>query len=413
VVPDVGASEKIFIPEPEPVTSIGGDFDSLLPPEAPAMDLASVEPPPLPPPPLEIPAKPLPVDRETPDVPALDPFLNVVVDTYHDPAGQGYFRITIRPNEESRQLQALPKDIIFVIDASSSMGRPRFFRLREALKSCIKGLNPADRFTVVGFKREPIVFHDSLIPAREENIQAAVDFVDELEASGRTDIYRSLATTLARRPSPTRPYIVFLFSDGVPTAGRTDAREIIIDLTSQNLGGATIFSFGTAGDPRRLNKYFLDMLSYLNRGFVDFRYNNDEIEPAVESMYRRIDDPLMIDIRGDYGAVSRDRIYPSVLPDLFRDGTINIYGQYSNEEEFYFRLEGKGAGGEMIDFVYRQPLPKEDTAGPEIARQWAFRKIYSVIGEMCLAGESEQGVELVRALSEKYSIETPYYNNGR
>jgi len=411
VVPDVSAGEKIYIPAPEPVGSIGGDFPSLEPPEPPRMDLASVEPPPLPPPPMEISPEPLPVEDQQPKPPALDPFLSVVLDTYHDPSGQGFFRITIRPNEASNRLRALPKDVIFVIDASSSMGKPRFFRLCEAVKECLDTLNPADRFTVVGFKRETIFFSDSLIPANEQNVRSAKGFIDDLESSGRTDIYRSLASTLARRPSRNRPYIVLLFSDGVPTAGRTDARQIIIDLTSQNQGGATIFSFGTASDPRRLNKYFLDMLSYLNRGFVDFRFDYDEIEPAVESMYRRIDDPLLIDIRGDYGVIDRNRIYPSVLPDLFRDGEISIYGQYSNEKEFFFRLEGTGPEGQMMDFVYRQPLPGQDTAGPEIARQWAFQKIYSMIGEMCLAGESEAGMAMVRSLSEKYSIQTPYYNH--
>ena len=98
---------------------------------------------------------------------------------------------------------------------------------------------------------------------------------------------------------------------------------------------------------------------------------------------------------------------------LGRDGVINIYGTYSDETEFYFRLEGTGPDGEIKDFVYREAFPSADNGGPEIARQWAFQKIYSMIGEMCLAGESPQGLAMVRSLGEKYSIQTPYYERER
>ena len=59
------------------------------------------------------------ITARTPDPEESIRLCNVVVDTYHDPAGQGFFRIAIRPNEQSSRLRALPKDIIFVVDASN------------------------------------------------------------------------------------------------------------------------------------------------------------------------------------------------------------------------------------------------------------------------------------------------------
>ena len=60
-----------------------------------------------------------------------------------------------------------------------------------------------------------------------------------------------------------------------------------------------------------------------------------------------------------------------------------------------------------MDYVDRGGFPK-DNGTSEIAREWAFRKIYSLIGEMCLEGETPERLSTIRALAEKYGIQTPY-----
>ena len=52
----------------------------------------------------------------------LDDLLDVQIFTYHHIGGEGYFQVQIRPIAQDERLKVLPKDVVFVLDASTSIG---------------------------------------------------------------------------------------------------------------------------------------------------------------------------------------------------------------------------------------------------------------------------------------------------
>ena len=73
--------------------------------------------------------------------------------TYRPIAGEnGYFMLLVSPREELAKSTQLPRDMVFLLDTSGSMkGGNRINQARNALKYCLRGLSPEDRFAVMNF----------------------------------------------------------------------------------------------------------------------------------------------------------------------------------------------------------------------------------------------------------------------
>ncbi|MBN2328394.1 MAG: VWA domain-containing protein [Candidatus Omnitrophica bacterium] len=334
----------------------------------------------------------------------LDDLLRVDLQTYHHIGGDGYFMIRIRPTAADERLRVLPKDVVFVVDASASMGRRRMGVILEELEKLIYRLRPQDRFNVVGFKQRVRKFTDALAPVTEDNREAAKRFIRPLEASGKTDIYTSLEPLVQLGTERARPLTLFLVSDGRPTVGVVNSRKIINNLTRHQGPSTSIFCLGS-GD--RINRYLLDMLAFRNRGLVAFEQDRSDLPPVIQSLYRYIEDPILLQTSADFLGVDETEVYPKHLPHLYLRGEIRIWGRLQDEKKFTFRLVGE-AFDEQKEIVLDLTVPEHDNGTYEIARQWAFHKIYHIVGRMVDEGERPEFLEQIRFLSRTYRIVTPY-----
>ncbi|NIV73037.1 VWA domain-containing protein, partial [Candidatus Saccharibacteria bacterium] len=74
----------------------------------------------------------------------------------------GYFIFLAAPKYEIREKTYVPKDIIFVIDVSGSMGGEKIEQARDALRYCVNALNPEDKFEIISFSSSIQNFQGSL-----------------------------------------------------------------------------------------------------------------------------------------------------------------------------------------------------------------------------------------------------------
>lgn len=335
----------------------------------------------------------------------LDDLLDVQLETYHHLGGDGYFHIRIRPKGADERLRVLPKDVVFVLDASRSMGRRRLNSIKREVETLLDRLRPNDRFNVVGFKGSVHMFTDTLATIDATTVQKARDFLQDLESSGHTDIYKSLEPLVQLGVERARPLILILFSDGRPTVGVVDSRNIINNLT-QHLGPSTsIFCLGT-GQP--MNRYLLDMLAFRNRGLVAFEPEREDLSLTIQSIYGYIEDPVLLQVKADFGQLDTREVYPKRLPDLFLKGDLQLWGKLPKElDSLTLRLVGE-AFDEKKETIMRLPIPERDNGTFEIARRWAFHKIYNLVGQMVQVGEKPEIMEEIQSISKTYNVVTPY-----
>lgn len=334
----------------------------------------------------------------------LDDLLQVDLITYRHAEGEGYFMLRIRPTRADSRLRILPKDLVLVVDASRSMGHRRLRAIKNEIEIILDRLRPEDRFNIVGFKGDPTLFVDTLAPVNQTTLGDAREFLSDLESSGHTNIYRSLEPLIELGTARARPLMLLLYSDGRPTVGVRNSRKIINNLTQYRGPSTSIFCIGTGN---RINTYLLDMLAYLNRGLVTFEPQRENLDTASQSLFTYIQDPVLLRIHANFSNIDESEVFPKVLPELYMRGELNLWGRLENQDSITLRLVGE-AFDEQKEMIQTIPIPARDNGTYEVAREWAYHKIYHLISRMVAEGETPERLEEIRQLSRTYNVVTPY-----
>ena len=195
--------------------------------------------------------------------------------THKSVSDDGYFLLTLTPPVKSPQIAA--KDVVLVADTSGSMAGEKIEQAKKALKYVVTALNPDDRFGLVQFNTDVEQFKSSLVPATKENREAALKFIDELDARGGTNISGALeaGATILSQQSNRPAYMVFV-TDGEPTVGETDASKIIKAQSFKR--DIRVFDFGVGYD---VNTKLLNKLSAAHHGTSQYVEPNESLETSL------------------------------------------------------------------------------------------------------------------------------------
>ncbi|GMW02561.1 MAG: hypothetical protein AMXMBFR84_36970 [Candidatus Hydrogenedentota bacterium] len=337
---------------------------------------------------------------------AMDEFVEMRLDAFIPPGEkEGFFRLRIVP-KDGNALEALPKDVTFVIDASSSILQRKLDETVAGVGKLVNGLKADDRFNVVVFRDNPSQFHTAPVAATPENKKAALEFIGGLQARGETDIYQAMQPAILTPPRNGIPGIVLVMSDGRPTKGIKDGREIINALTQENALRNSIFAFSGG---RTVNQFMLDLLAYRNKGECKVVPQVESMASEMQSFFGQLSDPLLVNCKADYGRIDEDSVFPKNLPDFYRGQAVTIYGRFDPTQDHSIAVRLSGVAGDVKkEAAFAADLRQAQSGDAEIARMWAFRKIYDLIGEIVRQGEDPKLLTELRELGRTYNIRTSY-----
>jgi uncharacterized protein YegL len=334
----------------------------------------------------------------------IDEFLDIKLSKYVDEAtGERYFKLTIKA-KEGINFKVIPKETIFLIDSSKSITAEKLEHIKIGLMSSLRYMNKGDRFNVIAFSGNLVKFREKSVEANDKMIMEAVNFIKQLGSVGQTDVNKALLDIVGEAPAFYPSYVVLL-TDGKPTTGVTNSRNIIKEITKHNNMDRPIFTFGGGS---RVNKYLLDFMAYQNRGWSRFADTMNSISSEFQSLYKQIKDPLFLNVRYRLINIDEEEVYPKYLPDFYKDKEMNLYGRFGDDDLFSMQLLGE-IGNETKELILKRSLMKADKGGPEIARNWAFSKIYYLISQDSMGmGGHEEIMREINELGKKYGIMTPY-----
>lgn len=376
---DLGPSEPYTAPLEETVGLPQADFTLELP-----GDIQISNPDPIAPEPVE------PIEARE-DFMSWDEFLEVHIDAHRVDDEPGFFRVSIQPNEKADSIRPMSKDVIIALDASGSIDPVLFEELKTGLIETLPILRKGDRFNILAFKADIVALNSGLWPVNPDTMRSAVDFIRNLDTSGKTDIYRSLSSVVRSLPSGDRPFQVLLFTDGLPTAGLQDSAELINRLTVLNDRRASIHTFAMGPDA---NRDLLHFLSYRNKGFAEGASASGEVASSVSRLMNLLSTPLLMNVEMDFSGLPARYSHPQWFRDLYRTGRIEVYGRYRSEEELVLRLSGD-VRGRNKEFIFKGDLPEREAAHSEIPVRWSQAKRYDdsvkqVMGKGLEGGETVQ-----------------------
>lgn len=321
---------------------------------------------------------------------------------HRQPGGDGYFMMLLSPGQLPER--TINKDIVFALDTSGSMSGQKIQQAREALRYCINSLGRGDRFNIISFATEVNSFQEGLVEANKTNIKEALSFVSKISARGGTNINDALLLSLKMVAVTGKPRMIVFLTDGEPTVGVTEMKEILQNINRSNSSKARLFVFGVGDD---VNTHLLDKIAEAHRGVSEYVAPQENIEVKVSAFYNKISEPVLADISLNFGKIKVKEMYPLTLPDIFKGTQLVLLGRYEGDGATAITLAGQVEGKEQR-FVYEDRFLAEKADNDFIPRIWATRKIGFLTSEIRLKGENKELIEEIVRLSKEYGIMTPY-----
>ncbi len=310
--------------------------------------------------------------------------------------GDGAFMLTLTPPDDDAA--RLPRDIVFLLDISGSMNEnKKIDQVKSALKTFLQTLTDKDRFNIVTFSTEAAAWRESLVDATVDARRAGAEYVDSIRARGGTCIEEGLK--LASQPGWRNAVrIIVLLSDGLPTIGERDTNKLV---ATASAAGARLFTFGVGFD---VNTQLLDRMAINTRGDRQYIHPNEDAAPILEAFARKIDAPVLASPQIKVDGVSE--LYPKQLPDIFRGGSLVVFGRFKDDKPRKLELSGEGAG-KPVTRTYDLGFAS-DRRHAFVPRLWAIQKIDWLMDEIRLRGSSKELVDHIVEIAKKYAIVTPY-----
>jgi len=144
-----------------------------------------------------------------------------------------------------------------------------------------------------------------------------------------------------------------------------------------------------------------------NGGTRNYVTPNEDIEDAVSALFRKMNEPVLVDVGINFGQIITKERTPSNLPDLFRGDQLTILGRYEGQGSTVLKLTGI-IGSERHEISKNAHFSELEPDHDFLPHLWAQSRIAELVDEAALNGENEELRREIEHLSKKYGVQTPY-----
>ena len=277
----------------------------------------------------------------------------------------GFFTLILQPPQRVAPEDVMPKELVFVLDSSGSMGGFPFETAKKTLLLALDNLYPNDTFNVITFAGETRILFSEPVPATRGNITKAKKLLANIDSDGGTEMMKAITAALDPSDSQQHVRIVCFMTDG--EVGNDN--EILAEI--QKHPNARVFAMGFSDSP---NRYLLDKMAEYGRGEVDYVADNSDASVAAKRFHERVRNPLLTDVSVDWSNLPVSDVYPTRIPDLFSAKPVILSGRYTQGGKGVIRLKGRSAGQEFVREITIE-LPENEAGHDVLATLWARRRI--------------------------------------
>jgi Ca-activated chloride channel family protein len=198
--------------------------------------------------------------------------------------------------------RALPRDAVFVVDISGSMGGGKIEAARRALVGALHGLLPDDRFRIIAFDDRVESFRTGFTAYDDASLAAADRWVGQLQARGGTEMLPAIQAALEGDTPAGRLRTVLFITDG-----QAHNEQELVAAVAYRRGHARFF---TLGIDTAVNGALLGRLARVGGGTCELCTPNDDIEEVIARIEARFGMPLAegVTIEGGELAGAAERV---------------------------------------------------------------------------------------------------------
>ncbi|XP_015257104.1 PREDICTED: inter-alpha-trypsin inhibitor heavy chain H3-like isoform X2 [Cyprinodon variegatus] len=320
-------------------------------------------------------------------------------------------------------LARVPKNVVFVIDKSSSMWGTKLMQTKEAMQSILNEIHEDDHFTITEFESSNVYWREQLTRATKQSVSEAINYVKSIRAQGGTNINGAVLSavhTLKKgREEKTFPErsvdMIILLTDGMPNIGTKNIWEIQENVRTAIGGKMSLFCLGFGN---YVEYSFLDVMSRENKGIARRIFTGSDAAIQLKGFYEEVSSPLLSEVEMRYPDNAVSSLTETQYSRLFNGSEIVVAGRLNDSfmDNFLVEVSGQGAEGEIHeqgkagvlswDMVYPE---EEYIFGDFTERLWAYLTIQQQLEKSGIASEQEKDQALAKALSMslRYNFVTP------
>jgi Ca-activated chloride channel family protein len=280
--------------------------------------------------------------------------------------GRGTFTLLLHPPERPAPAEVAPRELVVLVDASSSMaGRP-FETARALAADVARTLGPGDTLRVVAFADRAQSMAPEALPGGPGSVARAERFLEGISPQGGTELSAAVNAALGAPADPRRLRTVLLVSDG-----NVGDDVIVLQLVANALGDARLHTIGVGGAP---NRWLLERAAELGRGTSTLVGLAEDPGPIGLLLAAKLARPVLTDLSIDWGGLPVRDVYPRILPDLHAGEPLVVIGRYDGAATGTVQLRGRRGDGAWSRAV-GVTLPERDTRHEALGVLWGRRRV--------------------------------------
>lgn len=258
------------------------------------------------------------------------------------------------------KVDALPRELLLVIDTSGSMAGLPIAQAQAALVEALARLRPGDRFNLIQFNSISEQLFENAVPADAAQLQVASDWIGALVATNGTEMAPALRLALSgSAPTGYVRQVVFITDAAVG-----DESALFAQIES-GLGDARLFPVGIGSAP---NDHFLRKAAELGRGSELMIRSPEQVVEQMNRLFAKLDRPALSDVELQWPVGVE--AYPTRLPDLYAGEPLLAVARLAKATGV-LKAKGWSPQGEWQDALQLQRATPMDG----VARLWSRSKI--------------------------------------
>ncbi len=314
----------------------------------------------------------------------------------------GHLGLVVMPPAAPDDAAIAPRQIVFAVDASSSMrGRP-MEHARAAIRRVLGQLRPGDTFQILAFADEI----ERVLPAPAApdpaTVREALARLDAVRAVGSTEMVPAVRAALEESAANAgdRLPIVVLVTDGF--IGNEGG---VLRAIAEGIGRSRLHALGVG---TAVNRFLLTRAAELGRGRATVIAPSEDPVEVSARFAASIDRPVFTDVEIDWGGLDVRDVHPRRMPDLFAGQPITLHARFAEAGRATVKVRGT-MGGVRYERTVDVELPGADTPADRRshATLWARAAVRDRMNQLYLR-EEPAIVEEVTELGLRYRMMTPY-----
>ncbi len=310
-----------------------------------------------------------------------------------------FFLLMAQPPEKVQDVELPPREYIFIMDVSGSMGGFPMDITKTLLKDLIQHLGPNDRFNLMQFSFGAKVLSESgSVPVTDKNVNEALKLLRRASGSGGTEILPALRMALDLPRAEGMSCSIVVITDGFVTV-----EPEVFDMIRERLGDANLFAFGIGSS---VNRHLIEGMAHVGGGEPFIVTKETEAAAQAATLRRYIQSPVLTNLKLKVDGFDTYDIEPPALPDLFAERPVLCYGKWQGKRKGTLTLTGRIGAQEYryeVDVSSVEPQP----AHAALRYLWA-RHAIKLLGDYNVLQHDRDRVNQITELGLKYSLLTDY-----